>query len=146
MPLYILYDYKELKRLNIYRKWEKKCDFFKQNELQFTYLTTVFYEICRNKELQDKLLITKKINKYQAFLLRLFCTGKETLVAVDGNIPVRKNSGVPKYANVGEGSEIWIPLLEKAWCKQIGSYEKAKGLSPEDVFEEITGYLLTHIN
>ena len=25
------------------------------------------------------------------------------------------------------------------WCKQIGSYEDAKGLSPEDAFEEITG-------
>ena len=34
---------------------------------------------------------------------------------------------------------MWPYLLEKAWCKQIGSYEKAKGLSPEDAFEEITG-------
>lgn len=30
-------------------------------------------------------------------------------------------------------------LLEKAWVKQIGGFEKSKGLSPEDCFEEITG-------
>jgi hypothetical protein len=41
--------------------------------------------------------------------------------------------------------------LEKAWCKQIGSYPKARGLSPEDAFEEITGipaysYSLDEIN
>jgi hypothetical protein len=29
--------------------------------------------------------------------------------------------------------------LEKAWCKQVGSYKRALGLSPEDAFEEITG-------
>lgn len=35
--------------------------------------------------------------------------------------------------------EVWPFLLEKAWCKQIGGYDKAKGLSPEDCFEEVTG-------
>jgi hypothetical protein len=30
-------------------------------------------------------------------------------------------------------------ILEKAWCKQVGSYKRALGLSPEDAFEEITG-------
>ena len=30
-------------------------------------------------------------------------------------------------------------MLEKAWVKQIGGYSKARGLSPEDCFEEITG-------
>ncbi len=30
-------------------------------------------------------------------------------------------------------------MLEKAWCKQIGGYDKSLGLSPEDCFEEITG-------
>ena len=31
-------------------------------------------------------------------------------------------------------------MLEKAWCKQIRGYLAAKGLSPEDAFEEITGF------
>ena len=26
--------------------------------------------------------------------------------------------------------EIWPFLLQKAWCKQIGGYDKARGLSP----------------
>lgn len=30
-------------------------------------------------------------------------------------------------------------MLEKAWCKMIGGYERARGLSPEESFEEITG-------
>lgn len=32
-----------------------------------------------------------------------------------------------------------MSILEKAWVKLIGSYEKAKGLSPEDAIEEILG-------
>lgn len=43
------------------------------------------------------------------------------------------------YLRVVKGIELWPLLLEKAWCKMIGSYERARGLSPEDAFEEITG-------
>lgn len=37
------------------------------------------------------------------------------------------------------GKEVWPYLLEKAWCKEVGGYEKAKGLAPDDAIEEITG-------
>ena len=43
------------------------------------------------------------------------------------------------YLRIVKGIELWPLILEKAWCKQIGSYERAKGLSPQDAFEEITG-------
>lgn len=43
------------------------------------------------------------------------------------------------YLRIVKGIELWPLILEKAWCKQIGSYERAKGLSTEDAFEEITG-------
>lgn len=39
------------------------------------------------------------------------------------------------YLRIVKGIELWPLILEKAWCKQIGSYERAKGLSPEDAFE-----------
>jgi hypothetical protein len=58
-------------------------------------------------------------------------------VIIDDTIPTQNNN--IKYLNIEPTEEIWPFLLEKAWCKQIGGYDKAKGLSPEDCFEEITG-------
>jgi hypothetical protein len=53
-------------------------------------------------------------------------------VVLDDFLPMHKERF--KYSEVGKG-EIWPVLVEKAWCKQIGSYDKAKGLSPEEAFE-----------
>lgn len=52
-------------------------------------------------------------------------------------MPTHSDSFV--YLRIVKGIELWPLILEKAWCKQIGSYSMAKGLSPEDAFEEITG-------
>lgn len=81
--------------------------------------------------------MTKHVNSHHAFVIKLFCNGKECLVVVDENIPMEKNT--LKYMNIANGKEIWPILVEKAWVKQIGDYPKARGLSPEDCFEEITG-------
>ena len=51
---------------------------------------------------------------------------------VDDLIPTVKSQ--IKYTEYEKGSEIWPLLLEKAWCKKIGGYDKALGLSPEDCF------------
>lgn len=56
---------------------------------------------------------------------------------MDDVVPVKGNDDF-EYSVV-KGKEIWPALVEKAWCKQIGSYDKARGLSPEDCFEELTG-------
>lgn len=56
---------------------------------------------------------------------------------VDDIVPVSSNNNL-KFCLLKD-KQIWPVLLEKAWCKMIGSYEKARGLSPEESFEEITG-------
>jgi hypothetical protein len=61
----------------------------------------------------------------------LFCNGEEHTVIVDDIIPVDRDQF--EYSAL-LGKEIWPCLLEKAWCKQIGGYERAKGFSPEECF------------
>lgn len=56
---------------------------------------------------------------------------------MDEKLPTERQN--IKYLSIHQPQEIWPFLLEKAWCKQIGGYDKARGLSPEDCFEEITG-------
>ena len=56
---------------------------------------------------------------------------------MDDVVPVKGNDDF-EYTVV-KGKVLCNDLAKKAWCKQIGSYDKARGLSPEDCFEELTG-------
>ena len=80
---------------------------------------------------------TEEVNRYGAYSLNFFCNGEPHNIIIDDRIPTRSESIV--YLRVVKGNELWPLLLDKAWAKQIGSYKMAKGLSPEDCFEEMTG-------
>lgn len=87
-------------------------------------------------ELKNSLLNKKKINKEcivqfisiyisQTFILNIFlgvkiCNqGIWEEIIVDDRIPVRGRT--PMYSR-GNGNELWVLLLEKAWAKLYGSY------------------------
>lgn len=76
------------------------------------------------------------VNKYHLYIVSLYPNGKQTFVAVDNYIPIVKEN--LSYSS-SKKAEIWMCILEKAWAKLIGSYERAKALSPEDALEEILG-------
>ena len=77
-------------------------DSFEQKNLEFTYLTSIFYEVCRNKQLREQIFITKKVNHHSTFLLSFYCNGKSTLVAIDDKIPTDGEN--PKYLSVTRGN------------------------------------------
>ena len=85
------------------------------------------------------MMITRHINDHQAYIINFFLNGHPCDVVVDDSVPVEGTKGKIKYMNLAHGKEIWPFLAEKAWAKSIGSYDKARGLSPEDCFEEMTG-------
>lgn len=69
--------------------------------------------------------------------MNFFSNGEKHNVLIDDRMPTHADSFI--YLRIVKGIELWPLIIEKGWCKQIGSYERAKGLSPEDAFEEITG-------
>ena len=69
------------------------------------------------------------VNNYCLYVVRMFPNGKETLVPVDNLVPTFREKIC--YSS-SRKPEIWMSVLEKAWAKMVGSYDRAKGLSPED--------------
>ena len=53
-------------------------------------------------------------------------------IVVDNYVPIYKEN--ISYSS-SKKAEIWMCILEKAWVKLIGSYDKARALSPEDALE-----------
>jgi hypothetical protein len=65
--------------------------------------------------------------------------GIPRLVTIDDNIPFFESSKQPAFINTGSDS-IWALLLEKAWAKVCGSYEKAHSMTVYDFFSLVSPY------
>lgn len=113
---------------------------FVQLNIEYSYLTSVFYLLCRPRAKSDllpKIIENQEVNPYGAYSTYLWCNGEQHNVIVDDRMVVYKDSF--QYLRMVKGIELWPLILEKAWVKMIGGYEAALGLSPEESFEEITG-------
>lgn len=70
--------------------------------------------------------------------MNFFINGECTDVIVDDFIPCDPTTGMPAFSKC-HGCEIWVILLEKAWAKINGNYDKTKyGLS-STAFVFLTG-------
>lgn len=66
--------------------------------------------------------MNKDPNSAGIFAVNAYVRGKPTIITVDDYLP--ESGGTPIFANVGWDGAIWAPVLEKAWAKVNGNYEK----------------------
>jgi calpain-15 len=74
--------------------------------------------------------------------VRLLVSGKPTLVTIDDYIPCFFNNRdwVPAFATTNKTDQaIWPLLLEKAWAKVHGNYEKTISGSNKEAVLCLTG-------
>ena len=56
-------------------------------------------------------------------LVKFFINGAETYVIIDDYLPCKEDGRLLSTScSIGNISEPWVPLLEKAWAKLNGSY------------------------
>jgi len=65
-------------------------------------------------------------------------TPRWRVVTIDDSIPVKKGTKTPLFAQPS-GRELWVLLLEKAYAKLMGSYERMDGGHPIEAMRVFTG-------
>lgn len=71
-------------------------------------------------------------NNAGLYAFNVWVRGIPTVVVVDDTIPYDRPSRLPAFARVGSDGALWGPLLEKAWAKINGNYERiALGFASE---------------
>lgn len=91
-----------------------------------------------------QLFETTEINIYGIYSLRICKNGEWRTVIVDDYFPCKNNT--PAFSRA-HGDELWVMLLEKAWAKIHGSYERIEAGFAENVLRDLTGAptkVLTH--
>lgn len=83
------------------------------------------------------MFITKEVNNAGVFAVKLRKNGEEQYVVVDNFIPCYEG-GEPAFSKAN-GNELWVMILEKAWAKTHGSYERIIGGQAANTMRDLTG-------
>lgn len=67
----------------------------------------------------------------------MFVRGLPTIITVDDFVPTQY--GKPYFAGVGQDGSLWGPILEKAWAKVSGNYERINLGGADEAFRFFTG-------
>lgn len=110
----------------------------------------------------DKIVIDNSLSNSQLQRFRFFLGGEWRVFAVDCFLPVKKSiqsstkkragTGVAGYQNLlysrSKHSQLWVPLLEKAYAKAYGCYSAISGGHIPEALFDLTGlyFLISPIN
>ena len=73
------------------------------------------------------------------YVFKFFKHQKWKYVITDLRIPCYKSSRTPVFGTCKDDSELWIPLIEKAFAKLHGNYESLISGGSEDALTDMTG-------
>lgn len=110
------------------------------------WLMAAIATLCERPALISNCFVTRAFNPFGKYKIRLFDQSKNKFVilTIDDYVPVNPTTLKPMYSHLIT-NEIWPLLLEKAYAKLKGSYEKLNGGLPLDAMRTLTGYSGEHI-
>ena len=107
------------------------------------WLVSTFAALGMNPCLIGNLIYPKMYTQCGIYAVKLFIGGSWKAVILDDCIPVIAKTNRPAFTLSVRGNELWIPLLEKAFAKLAGCYEKLNGtistISRADALQYLTG-------
>lgn len=108
----------------------------KQGLLGDCYFLSVLSVLSEKPNRIRNLFLNDKQNNLGVYGLRICKNGEWKEVVVDDFIPCFQ--GDPAFSKA-DGNELWVILLEKAWAKLHGSYERIEAGFAENVLRDLTG-------
>jgi calpain, invertebrate len=111
----------------------------KQGSIGDCYLISSF-SIASKKFVEGALMISESQTKNGAYIVRYFFSGEPVEIIVDDQFPVDSN-GEWALCHSNTGKAIWPMILEKAYAKMHGGYDKIVAGKVSYALSEITdGY------
>lgn len=91
-----------------------------------------------------KIFQIQKINSIGFYEVTLFITGEKRTVYIDDYFPYSVTSGDWAFSKSVD-NEIWVLILEKAWAKIHGNYQRIEGGNTAEALMAITGAYVDYI-
>jgi len=113
-------------------------DDIQQGGIGNCYLLSAISSLVENPENLKNMFINKTMNASGIYGLIFYINGEATPVIVDDHF-MFSDGGRPNFAQFKHG-KFWVSIIEKAWAKIHGSYERTVGGHDADPFTTFTGY------
>jgi hypothetical protein len=82
--------------------------------------------------------VSETANSFGCYAVNLYLNGEQTEIIIDDNLPVYGGSTDIACAS-STNSDMWVQLLEKAWAKANGGYDKITFGLCSEVLHAVTG-------
>eukprot|EP00347_Sterkiella_histriomuscorum_P016663 403352333 len=100
------------------------------------YFLSCLSVLAENPQRIRRLFVTDQINEYGVYGVRICKNGEWREIVIDDRIPCQR--GEPAFSKA-IGNELWVPLMEKAWAKLHGSYDRVEAGFAENALRDLTG-------
>ena len=125
----------------VYEKSNIEPDDLKQGELGDCYFLAAVACLAQVPDRLKRILRVRRTNEAGVYCVSLCVGGVWEDVIIDDRIPSMNQKGfVPQPVfSSNRGTDIWVPLIEKAWAKIHGGYLNVEKGSMEESLHAMTG-------
>ena len=152
----IIKDWKTSPRARVWQRyvWRRASEFMNRAEMAVfkgidpndirqgsmgnCYFLSALSVLAEHGQRIAKLFATDQINDSGAYGVYVNKNGTWSSIIVDDSFPCSGPTAGPAFSK-SNGPELWVLLLEKAWAKIHGSYEKIELGLTKDVLRDLTG-------
>ena len=108
------------------------------------YFLSAISSIAEYPERIEKIFETKELNSPGIYSVTLYITGEKRTVTVDDYFPFCPSKDDWAFSKSVD-QEIWVLILEKAWAKVHGSYQRIEGGNTAEALMALTGAYVDYI-
>ncbi|CAJ0586379.1 unnamed protein product, partial [Mesorhabditis spiculigera] len=109
-----------------------------QGSIGDCWLLSAMAILAERPDILEHIIITKEYNPIGVYQIRVCVDGEWRIITVDDFFPCRPENRALAFAN-GRKNQLWIPLLEKALAKALGSYAKLRAGRTIEGLSMLTG-------
>jgi len=107
------------------------------------YFIAGLVAFAEDRDRLDKVFVIKEANNAGIYAFNLYLRGKPIIVTIDDRIAFKQGATstqtVPLFADIGVDGALWAPLLEKAWAKLHGNYERTAAGWQHEALRVVSG-------
>ena len=92
----------------------------------------------------EQLFKIKNLNDAGIYAVTLYITGEEKLIVVDDYFPFSPSKNDWAFSKSMD-NEIWVLIIEKAWAKVHGNYQRIEGGNTAEALMALTGCYVDYI-
>ena len=103
------------------------------------YFLSSIASLAESSDRVKAMFLTKEVNEAGIYAMKFYINGEPKIIVVDDYFPYCTHKDDWAFSRSSSEREIWVLLLEKAWAKVYGSYQRIEAGTTGEALPALTG-------